>query len=133
MRFGELSLDRLCCIYLQVADLAEMLFNILNKFKQETSLKKRIQGKLSATRPRGQVLNEFGGKRVSFPKMKGRTVDEIELNTSAEHHSIAVRFADQTELRLVLETGFTIRAEHMDMKSGNSRLLQRWPEISNER
>jgi len=65
--------------------------------------------------------------------MKGRMVEAIELDTSSEHHAVSVRFADKTELWLVLETGFTVRAQHVDMQTGDSRLLKRWPEIRSAR
>jgi hypothetical protein len=32
-----------------------------------------------------------------------------------------------------METGFTICAEHVDLQSGDSHLLKRWPEFKSER
>lgn len=79
------------------------------------------------------VRQRPGRKLVQFANMKGRTVEAIELDTSSDHHAVSVRFADQTELWLVLDTGFTVRAQHVDMKSGDSHLLKRWPEIRSAR
>ncbi len=70
-----------------------------------------------------------GRRRVLFPAVKGRTVDAIELYTSADYHTITVRFQDQTQICLTLETGFTVRARLGDFKSGEERVLRRWADI----
>ena len=85
------------------------------------------------TRQRRAPRNRPGRKLVRFANMKGRRIEEIELDTSSDYHSISICFTDKTELSLVLETGFTVRAEHADLKSGESRVLRRWPEVRSER
>ena len=88
--------------------------------------------KSSRKRHERRVRNRPGRKLVRFANMKGRTVEAIELDTSSDHHSVSVRFEDKTELWLILETGFTVRAQHVDLKGDDSRVLKEWPEIRSE-
>jgi hypothetical protein len=110
-----------------------MLFNILNKYGRRIFREAPSPEELTLYPPPKSSRHTPGRKLVQFPNMKGRTVEAIELDTSSDHHAVSVRFADKTELWLVLETGFTMRAEHVDMQTGDSRLLKRWPEIRSER
>jgi hypothetical protein len=61
--------------------------------------------------------------------MKGRIVEKIEMFTTPEHHSITVAFQDDTFLNLAVEPGFTLRATLQSVKTGNTRVLKRWPSI----
>jgi hypothetical protein len=96
-------------------------------------VKRRTRKNPPSIHPERRVRNRPGRKLVQFANMKGRMVEAIELDTTSDHHAVSVRFADKTELWLVLETGFTVRADHVDMQTGDSRLLKRWPEIRSAR
>jgi hypothetical protein len=80
----------------------------------------------SLTLRRREVL---GRRFVEFPGVKGKTLDRIELFTSAEHHCITLDFRDRTLLNLAIEPGFTIRAELEQREKGETRTLAKWPEI----
>ncbi len=73
-----------------------------------------------------------GGKVVEFPQMKGRTVEKLELFTSTDDHSIAIRFQDRTLLSLRFELGFTVSTEYLDFKTGDGRVIKRWGPIRSE-
>ncbi|HWZ43927.1 MAG TPA: hypothetical protein VNW97_10635 [Candidatus Saccharimonadales bacterium] len=49
--------------------------------------------------------------------------------TTPEHHSITVMFQDNTFLNLAVEPGFTLRASLQSVKTGNARVIKRWPSI----
>jgi len=66
---------------------------------------------------------------VEFPQVKGRMVEKVQLFTSAECRSISIRFADKTDLRVVIDSWFTFQADHSDWRTGNQRVLKRWPAI----
>ena len=72
------------------------------------------------------------GKGVEFPQMKGRTVEKVELFTSADDHSIAIQFQDKTLLSLHFELGFTLSADYLDLKTGDGRVIKRWGPIRSE-
>jgi len=86
-----------------------------------------------SSRRKDVAPNRPGRKLVRFANMKGRTIEGIELDTSSDFHSISICFADKTELALILETGFMVRAEHIDMKTGDIRVVRRWREIRSTR
>ena len=82
------------------------------------------------TRPKVRPAKKIPGSRVvEFPQIKGRTVEKVQLFTSAEAHSISIRFADKTDLRFVIDSWFTFQADHSDWRTGNQRVLKRWPAI----
>ncbi len=58
-----------------------------------------------------------GGRALEFPQMKGRTVEKVELFTSADDHSISIRFQDKTLLNFRFELGFTLSADYLDFKA----------------
>ncbi len=72
------------------------------------------------------------GKVVEFPQMKGRTVEKLELFTSADDHSVAIQFQDRTLLSLRFELGFTVSADYLDFKTGDGRVIKRWRPIRSE-
>ena len=72
------------------------------------------------------------GRAVEFPQMKGRTVEKVGLFTSAEDHSIEIQFQDKTLLSFRFELGFTLSSEYLDSKTGDGRVIKRWPPIRSE-
>ena len=72
------------------------------------------------------------GRVLEFPQMKGRTVEKLELFTSSDDHSIEIQFQDKTLLSFRLELGFTLNAEYLDSKTGDGRVIKRWPPIRSE-
>jgi hypothetical protein len=74
------------------------------------------------------------GRRVEFPEMKGRTVENIEFYTSPDYHSISVTFDDKTSLSLDIDPipAFIVTPMHEKWKGANARVLRRWPTIRSE-
>lgn len=69
------------------------------------------------------------GRVVEFPHIKGRTVEKVQLFISAEYRSISICFSDKTDLRFVIDSWFTFQTDHSDWRTGNQRVLKRWPVI----
>ncbi len=156
LRFPQLPLDGPSRTRFQVADLADMLFNILNKWAAPGK-PERFQGTTTTTipmtrksskrpepsrkeaepnRPRATTLKErkFSGRRiVEFPNMKGRKLEKVEIYTSGERYSIVIAFQDRTFLNLAIEPGFTLHAVQEDRQPGDMKVLRRWPAIYSER
>jgi hypothetical protein len=66
----------------------------------------------------------------SFHRMeevKGKIVDYVEFHTSGESHDIDITFQDKTALHFSIDPGFLLETEYADWKTGNRRLLKRWP------
>ena len=63
----------------------------------------------------------------TFPEMKGRTVERIDVCLSSDYHSVSVRFEDKTDFTVEIDTRLVLTALHSDWKTGNMRVLRRWP------
>ena len=69
------------------------------------------------------------GRRMKFPQVKGKKLEEVDFSTSAEDHSITLVFEDKTALRFDIEPGFTMFADYADWKTGDVRVIRRWPGV----
>lgn len=66
---------------------------------------------------------------TTFPEMKGRTVERIEVCLSSDYHCVSIRFEDKTDFIVEMDTRMICHALHSDWKTGNMRVLKRWPTI----
>jgi hypothetical protein len=66
---------------------------------------------------------------VGFPEMKGRTVERIEVWLSSGYRCVSIRFEDNTDFTVEFDTRLVCQALHSDWKTGNMRVLKRWPAI----
>jgi hypothetical protein len=66
---------------------------------------------------------------VKFPQARGRTVEKVELSLDSDFHCISIRFKDNTDLTVVIDTTLTFRAEYSEWKAGNQKVLKRWPVV----
>jgi len=64
---------------------------------------------------------------IQFPQAKGKRVEAVELLTAPDYHSISINFQDKTSLHFQVETGFTVKTEYSDWKTGEQRILRKWP------
>lgn len=69
---------------------------------------------------------------VRYKEMKGRTVERIEIWFSPEYRCISVRFEDKTDFTVEITPRMAFRATHSDLKTGEMRVLKRWPVIREE-
>ena len=66
---------------------------------------------------------------VKFPQARGRMVERVELSLDPEFHCVCIRFKDNTDLTVVIDTALTFRGEYSEWKAGNQKVLKRWPVI----
>lgn len=68
---------------------------------------------------------------IRFPAMTGKAVEFVEVFNDTDFHSISIRFSDKTELAFIIdpEPGFTIEQCYSGWKTGDERILRRWPTI----
>lgn len=64
---------------------------------------------------------------VEFPEARGRTVKKVELSTDSDFPCISIRFQDNTDLTVVIDTALTFQADYSRWKAGNQKVLKRWP------
>jgi hypothetical protein len=51
----------------------------------------------------------------------------VELSLDADFYCVSIRFKDNTDLTVVIDTALTFRAEYSEWKAGNQKVLKRWP------
>lgn len=66
---------------------------------------------------------------VKFPQARGRTVEKVELSLDSDFRCVSIRFKDNTDLTVVIDTALTFRAEYSEWKAGNQKVLKRWPVV----
>lgn len=62
---------------------------------------------------------------LTFPEIKGRVVELVEVDPAVE--SIFILFQDKTALSFAFEPGLTLYPELSEHKTGDPRPLKRWP------
>lgn len=75
--------------------------------------------------------NHWLRKILRFTQAKGKTVEAIEFSTELGYHAISVNFTDKTSLNLEIEARFVMEADYSDWKTGNQRVIRRWPPVRN--
>jgi len=101
--------------------------------RNQQKRRKRPRTRLTLLKPiitkRGKTtIRRYDGRRFyRFNEIKGKTLDHVELFFCAEYHSIDVRFDDKTSLHFVVEPGFTLEAEHSDLRTDKGRSIKKWP------
>ena len=98
----------------------------------KTQAKRSVRKKQSAHRnqlsAKAQRAGRFDGRRfVQFADARGKVIDTVELLTAPDYHSISINFRDKTCLNFSVETGFTVQPEYSDWKTGEQRILRKWP------
>jgi hypothetical protein len=66
---------------------------------------------------------------VKFPQARGRTVEMVELSLDSDFRCVSIRFKDNTDLTVVIDTALTFRAVYSQWKTGNQKVLKRWPVV----
>jgi hypothetical protein len=68
-------------------------------------------------------------KVVHFPQAKGKVVEGVEFSTYSDYHNIAFKFEDKTCLNFTIDMGFTLGSDYSDWKTGNQRVIRKWPVV----
>lgn len=64
---------------------------------------------------------------LSFPEVKGKTIEELKLYLRNDDTCLSIFFADKTLLHFDLEPRITVRTDLSDWKTHNWRPIKRWP------
>jgi hypothetical protein len=62
-------------------------------------------------------------------EVQGKTVDFAELWMDHDNRSVTLWFQDKTCLHFCLEPGLSVQTDYFDWKSGEQRVLKRWPAV----
>lgn len=69
---------------------------------------------------------------LSFPEVKGKTIEELKLYLRNDDTCLSIFFADKTLLHFDLEPRITVRTDLSDWKTHNWRPIRRWPPMTTE-
>jgi len=64
-----------------------------------------------------------------FPQAEGKVVEAVEFCAATEGHTISINFRDRTCLNFSIATGFALKTDYSDWKTGEQRIIRRWPQI----
>jgi len=68
-----------------------------------------------------------GSRLVELAEVRGLTVEKVVLSTDSDFPCISIRFQDNTDLTVVIDPWLTFRADYSRWKTGNQKVLKRWP------
>jgi hypothetical protein len=83
--------------------------------------------------PRKARREDTYARSVKFPQARGRTVEMVELSLDSDFQCVSIRFKDNTDLTLVIDTGLSFQAQYSEWKDGNQKVLKRWPVVRSSR
>lgn len=66
---------------------------------------------------------------VYFDEVRGKTLEDLSVSADTQANLITLTFDDKTEMTLDVEPGISVGAMLESWKTGNSRVLKRWPKI----
>ena len=66
---------------------------------------------------------------LRFAEAQGKTVEFIEIWADADFPCVDIRFDDKTALHFVMDTRLLMQPTYSDWKTGNQRILRRWPAV----
>ena len=66
-------------------------------------------------------------RRTYFPQAKGRIVKQVEFFSDPSNNTLELTFQDDTSLSFEFEPSFVWEAYFARWKSGEQRILHRWP------
>lgn len=69
-------------------------------------------------------------KPTHFLETKGKIVEDAQFFTGPSYNCLELRFQDNTTLTIEIQPSFALETYFSRWKSGNQRVLRRWPPIS---
>lgn len=66
---------------------------------------------------------------VTFPQARGKTVADVYVTMQSDMNCVTLAFADNTDLVIEIEPCLSFRADYFDWKTGDGRIIKRWPRI----
>ncbi len=81
---------------------------------------KNIKAKKQTPVPRGCML---------FPPVNGKQVESVELWLDSDERVIIISFQDRTCLHFGLMCDLAVNADYFDWRSGEQRVMKRWPPV----
>jgi hypothetical protein len=80
--------------------------------------------------PKSSARRSRRSKRfLRFKEAKGKTVSFVEMYTDADFPCVEIGFDDKTALHFTMDTRLTMEPVYSNWKTGNQRLLRRWPVV----
>jgi hypothetical protein len=99
--------------------------------KAKRSIQKKqfaLSSQRSAKTPKTKKQNHTRStSRTYFPHAKGRVIKQVEFFSEPENNTLELTFGDDTTLSFEFQPSFVWEAYFSRWKSGDQRILHRWP------
>ena len=80
------------------------------------------------TRAKAPLKPKRGSRQLyRFREAAGKTVEFVEMGTSADFPCVEIGFTDKTALHFLIEPRLTMEPTYSDWTTGNLRPLLEWP------
>jgi hypothetical protein len=66
---------------------------------------------------------------IPFPEVRGKILADAFLTKESDLNCMTFRFNDNTELVVEIEPCLSFAADYSDWKTGNERIIRRWPRV----
>ena len=88
---------------------------------------RRPQNRARDTEPKAR--RSPGPSALDFRQVEGKVLTQLAIDNTPGDQMIILVFEDNTELCLSIDPGFTLTADYSAWKTGEQRVLRRWPPI----
>jgi hypothetical protein len=98
-----------------------------------TCKKRTGSSKLNQPQPHGEKTPKLYRPSGSFPfpPVRGKTLADVYVTMDSDMNCVTLCFSDKTALVIDIEPCLSFRADYSDFKTGNERIIKRWPRIRN--
>lgn len=99
-----------------------------------TATRKKKTGRSVSNQPRTRSsaktpkLHRPSGS-FPFPQARGKTVADVYVTMDSDMNCVTLCFVDNTQLVIDIEASLSFAADYSDWKTGNERIIRRWPRI----
>ena len=96
-----------------------------------TNKKKSGRAALSQSQTRSKKTPKLYRPSGSFPfpDVRGKVVADVYLTTESDLNCVTLCFDDNTELVVDIEPFLSFTADYSDWKTGDQRVIKRWPRV----
>src|SRR5690242_5955609 len=98
-----------------------------SKAANATTMKQSTKKALRKARRAQKQRKASYSRLVQFPEARGRTVEKVELSIDSAFPCVSIRFQDNTDLTVVIDSWLTFQVDYSRWKDGNQKVLKRWP------
>jgi hypothetical protein len=103
--------------------------NSIRRTRSSALVKSRRRARADGAKTTGAPGQHRIPDSFYFDEVRGKILDDVSVTTSSDGNLITLAFRDKTEMTLEIAPGISVLGMLESWKTGNSRVLKRWPKI----